>query len=138
MQRYKRVGQLKYIAMIQPWYDKQNSSEDGKDHLKEHRINRVYAKSESEVWEKREVKGDSKVSVLSAGKTFPLARLGWPHGSIGREDQEFTLRWICWESCCIYTRVTREIQATDINSGVRIYRFHIRPQVCMKSWWKWA
>lgn len=91
MQRYKRVGQLNFIAIIQPCY-KQNSSEDGEDHLKEGRINRFYSKSESEVWEKREVKGDSKVSVLSAGKTFPLARLGWPHGGIGREDQEFTLR----------------------------------------------
>lgn len=49
MQRYKRVGQLNFIAIIQPCYDKQNSSEDGEDHLKEGRINRVYSKSESEV-----------------------------------------------------------------------------------------
>lgn len=48
MRRYKRVGQLNF-AIMQPCYDKQNSSEDGEDHLKEARVNRVYSKSESEV-----------------------------------------------------------------------------------------
>lgn len=101
------VGWLKATVIIQPIHYEQNSSEDGKKFLEIGRLNRIYSKSESEVWE-REFKGDSKVFGLSAEKMFPLARLGWSHSSFEREDQKFTFRKNCWESCCTYARVHRK------------------------------
>lgn len=89
--KVKMGGWLKATVIIQPIHYEQNSSEDGKKSLEIGRFNRIYSKSESEVWE-REFKDDSKVFGLSAEKMFPLARLGWPHSSFEREDHEFTFR----------------------------------------------